>query len=269
MSESALLKEREGHLLILTLNRPEKKNAFNPEILCKLCDAYDEIDQDDDIRAAILTGAGGNFSSGADLDELVTRSLKGEPAANEFEQRCRDQPAIFMNGFLKDRYPTKPLIAAVEGACYAGGTEILQGIDIRIAGESAKIAISEVKRGLFPMAGSTVRLRRQIAFTHAAELLLVGEPLTAAKALEIGLIGHVVPDGTALEKAREIGQKICENGPLAVKNIKRSIIETEFLPEAEAYKREMQLGMEVMGSKDAQEGPRAFLEKRKPAYTGK
>jgi enoyl-CoA hydratase len=269
MAESALLKERDGHLLILTLNRPEKKNPFNPEILCKLCDAYDEIDADDDIRCAILTGAGGNFSAGADLDQLVGRMMSGEPAENEFEQRCRDNPAIMMSGFLKDRYPTKPLIAAVEGACYAGGTEILQGIDIRIAGESAKIAISEVKRGLFPMAGSTVRLRRQISFTHAAELLLVGEPLTAAKALEIGLIGHVVPDGQALAKAREIAAKICENGPLAVKNIKRSIIETEFLPEAEAYKREMELGMEVMSSKDAREGPRAFLEKRKPNYTGK
>ena len=229
----------------------------------------DRIDADDDIRCAILTGAGGNFSAGADLDQLVGRMMSGEPAENEFEQRCRDNPAIMMSGFLKDRYPTKPLIAAIEGACYAGGTEILQGIDIRIAGESAKIAISEVKRGLFPMAGSTVRLRRQISFTHAAELLLVGEPLTAAKALEIGLIGHVVPDGQALAKAREIAAKICENGPLAVKNIKRSIIETEFLPEAEAYKREMELGMEVMSSKDAREGPRAFLEKRKPNYTGK
>ncbi|MEO2169051.1 MAG: crotonase/enoyl-CoA hydratase family protein [bacterium] len=269
MTESALIKEREGHLLILTLNRPEKKNPFNPEILCKLCDAWNEIDQDDDIRAAILTGAGGNFSAGADLDQLVGRMMSGEPAQNAFEQRCRDEPSILLSGFLKDRYPTKPLIAAIEGACYAGGTEILQGFDIRIAGASAKIAISEVKRGLFPMAGSTVRLRRQIAFTHAAELLLVGEPLTATRAFEIGLIGHVVPDGEALGKAKEIGQKICANGPLAVKNIKRSIIETEFLPEAEAYKREMELGLEVMSSKDAREGPRAFLEKRKPNFTGK
>ena len=119
---------------------------------------------------------------------------------------------------------------------------------------------------LLPPARALDRIEARAA---GDELLLVGEPLTAAKALEIGLIGHVVPDGQALAKAREIAAKICENGPLAVKNIKRSIIETEFLPEAEAYKREMELGMEVMSSKDAREGPRAFLEKRKPNYTGK
>ncbi|MBM4265978.1 MAG: crotonase/enoyl-CoA hydratase family protein [Deltaproteobacteria bacterium] len=267
--EPAVLVEREGHVLILTLNRPAKKNAFNPEVLCRLCDAYDLIDSDDDIRVAILTGADGNFSAGADLDQLVGKMMKGLPPENEWEERVRADYGILYRGFLKDRYVQKPLIAAIEGACYAGGTEILQGIDIRVAGESAKIAISEVKRGLFPMAGSTVRLRRQIAFTHAMELLLVGDPLTAAEAARIGLIGHVVPDGQALAAAKEIAAKIAENGPLAVKNIKRSVIETEFLPEAEAYKREQELGMAVMSSSDAREGPRAFLEKRKPNYTGR
>jgi len=267
--EPAVLVEREGHVLILTLNRPAKKNAFNPQVLCRLCDAYDLIDSDDDIRVAILTGADGNFSAGADLDQLVGKMMKGLPPENEWEERVRADYGILYRGFLKDRYVQKPLIAAIEGACYAGGTEILQGIDIRVAGESAKIAISEVKRGLFPMAGSTVRLRRQIAFTHAMELLLVGDPLTAAEAARIGLIGHVVPDGRALAAAKEIAAKIAENGPLAVKNIKRSVIETEFLPEAEAYKREQELGMAVMSSSDAREGPRAFLEKRKPNYTGR
>ncbi len=269
MSAPALLTERDGHVLILTLNRPEKKNPFNPEILCRLMDAWDEIDRDDHIRCAILTGAGGNFSAGADLDQLVSRMISGAPPENEWEERVRANPGILLSGFLKDRYVQKPLIAAIEGACYAGGTEILQGIDIRIAGESARIAISEVKRGLFPMAGSTVRLRRQIAFTHAMELLLVGDPLSAAEAARIGLIGHVVADGTALAKAKEIAARICENGPLAVKNIKRAVIESDGLPEAEAYKREMQLGMEVMSSRDAREGPRAFLEKRKPNFTGR
>ncbi|MDG2303178.1 MAG: crotonase/enoyl-CoA hydratase family protein [Candidatus Binatia bacterium] len=267
--EPALLVEREGHIVTLTLNRPARKNAFNPEVLCRLCDAFDMIDEDDDIRVAILTGAEGNFSAGADLDQLVTKMMKGLPPEDEWDERVRADYGILYKGFLKDRYVTKPLIAAIEGACYAGGTEILQGIDIRVAGESAKIAISEVKRGLFPMAGSTVRLRRQIAFTHAMEILLVGDPLTAAEAARIGLIGQVVPDGQALAKAKEIAGKIAANGPLAVKNIKLSVIESEFLSEAEAYKREQELGMEVMSSADAREGPKAFLEKRPPNYKGR
>jgi len=267
--DTALRVEKEGHVLTLTLNRPARKNAFNPEILCRLCDAWDRIDEDDDIRVAILTGADGNFSAGADLDQLVGKMMKGLPPEDEWDERVRADYGILYRGFLKDRYVQKPLIAAIEGACYAGGTEILQGIDIRVAGESARIAISEVKRGLFPMAGSTVRLRRQIAFTHAMEMLLVGEPLSATEAARIGLIGHVVPDGRALDRAREIAAKIAENGPLAVRNIKRAVIETEFLPEAEAYRREQELGMEVMSSEDAREGPRAFLEKRAPSYTGR
>ena len=138
-----------------------------------------------------------------------------------------------------------------------------------MAAEGAKIAVSEVQRGLFPMSASTVRLPRQIPWTVAMEMLITGEPISGRRAYEVGLVGHVVPDGTALERARQIADRIAANGPLAVRNIKASVLAADALPEADAYGRELELGMEVMSSADAKEGPRAFLEKRSPNFTGK
>jgi enoyl-CoA hydratase len=268
MSEPAVLVERDGHVVTVTLNRPEKRNAFNAEVLCRLSDAWDLIDGDDDVRVAILTGAGGGFSAGADLDRLVGALMAGKPTENEHEERLKGDLSLIYKGFLKEYRTAKPLIAAVEGYCYAGGTEILQATDIRVAAEGARIAISEVERGLFPMSGSTVRLPRQIPWTVAAELLLVGEPISGRRAYEVGLVGHVVPDGQALARAREIAAKVAANGPLAVRNIKASILAGDALPETEAFAVEAKLGFEVMSSKDAREGPRAFLEKRPPNFTG-
>lgn len=264
----AVLTERRGHVLEITLNRPEKKNPFNPEMLVRLADIWDVLDADDELRVAIVTGAGGNFSAGADLDRLVGALLSGAEPENEFEERLQADLSLIYKGFLKEHQPKKPIIAAVEGSCYAGGTEILQAFDIRVAGANAQIAISEVCRGLFPMSGSTVRLPRQIPFTVACELLLVGEPITGTRAAEIGLVGHAVPDGEAMARARELADKIAANGPLAVRGIKESIRAAAYLPEHEAFEREMAIGLGVMGSKDAREGPRAFLEKRPPVFTG-
>lgn len=264
----AVLTERRGHVLEITLNRPEKKNPFNPEMLVRLADIWDELDADDDLRVAIVTGAGGNFSAGADLDRLVGALLSGAEPENEFEARLQADLSLIYKGFLKEHQPKKPIIAAVEGYCYAGGTEILQAFDIRVAGENAQIAISEVCRGLFPMSASTIRLPRQIPFTVACEMLLVGDPITGTRAAEIGLVGHAVPDGEALDKARELADKIASNGPLAVRGIKESIRAAGFLPEQEAFAREMEIGMGVMASKDAREGPKAFLEKRSPNFIG-
>jgi enoyl-CoA hydratase len=268
MSDPAVLVERDGHVLTLTLNRPEKRNAFNAEVLCLLCDAWDLLDADPELRVAILTGSDGNFSAGADLDRLVGALTSGKPAEDEYEERIRQDFALIYKGFLKDHYVKKPIVAAVEGYCYAGGMEILQAFDIRVAAEDAQLAVSEVRRGLFPMSASTIRLPRQIPYTVAMDMLLVGTPITGQRAYDIGLVGHVTPKGGALAKARELADQLAANGPLAVRNIKASVIETLELTEADAFQRELELGLEVMASKDAKEGPRAFLEKRAPNFTG-
>jgi enoyl-CoA hydratase len=170
---------------------------------------------------------------------------------------------------LKGRRLTKPLIAAVEGAAIAGGTEILQATDIRVAGRSARFGVSEARWGLFPLGGSAVRLVRQIPYTVAAELLLTGRHIAADEALRIGLIGHVVEDGHALATALEIAAQIAANGPLAVQAILRTIRESEGMAENDAFALESRLGMAVFASEDAREGPRAFTEKRTPEYRGR
>ena len=169
-----------------------------------------------------------------------------------------------LKGFLLD----KPLIAAVEGPAVAGGTEILQGTDIRIAGESARFGVSEVRWGLYPLGGSVVRLRRQIPYAIAADLLLTGRHVRAPEAREIGLISEVVPDGTALERAREVAATVAANGPVAVQAVLRALRATDCLPEAEAMRIDSEIGMAVFMSDDAREGPTAFIEKRTPDFTG-
>ena len=234
MSEAALLVERDGHVVTCTMNRPKVRNALNPEMLVRMADAWDLIDGDDDIRVAILTGAEGCFCGGADLDKLVSRSLRGAPPEDEWEEKIREDYFVIFKGLLRNYRLKTPLIAAVEGSCIAGGTELLQTTDIRVAGEGSKFGISEVRWSLFPTGGSTVRLRRQIPFTHAMELLLTGDHYSAEQARDMGLIGRVVAKGEALKTARAIAQRITENGPVAVREIKASVLATEFLPEAEA-----------------------------------
>jgi len=267
MSSPAVIVEREDHVLVVTLNRPEKKNAVNCEVMCRLYDAWTLLDRDEALRVAILTGRGDTFCAGMDLGEIG--KLRSGVSDNEWIERVRKEPQVIYGAWLKTYRPTKPVILAAEGFARAGGTEILQGTDIRVAGESARFGVTEVQRGLFPMAGSTVRLRRQIPYAIAAEMLLAGEDLPARRAFELGLVNHVVPDGQALAKAREIAQRIAENGPLAVAAILAVLRATETLPEEKAFELEQQQGMRVMMSADAAEGPRAFLEKRKPVFQGR
>jgi enoyl-CoA hydratase len=235
--------------------------------MCRLYDAWNELDRDDELRAAILTGRGSTFCAGMDLSEIGKLSA-GKPE-NEWMKRAMTEPALIYGAWLKTYRPGKPVILAAEGFARAGGTEILQGTDIRVAGESAVFGVTEVQRGLFPMAGSTVRLRRQIGYAVAAEMLICGEDLPAKRAYELGLINHLVPDGQALAKAREIAERIAKNGPLAVKAIVATLRQTETLPEGEAFAIEQKHGMAVMASEDAREGPRAFLEKREPVFRGR
>jgi enoyl-CoA hydratase len=261
VSEADALVEQRGHTLIVTLNRPGARNALSTEMLSIMVAAWDRIDNDPDIRSAILTGAGGYFCSGMDL-----KAATDKPPGDSFKDGSYDPSRI--DGLLKGRRLKKPLIAAVEGPAIAGGTEILQATDIRIAGESAKFGISEAKWSLYPMGGSAVRLARQIPYTVACDLLLTGRHIKAAEAKDIGLIGYVVPDGQALARALEIAEVINNNGPLAVQAILQAIRETEGMPENDAFKIDTQLGIKVFLSEDAKEGPRAFAEKRTPRFSG-
>jgi enoyl-CoA hydratase len=182
--------------------------------------------------------------------------------------RFAADPDLALKALLRDYRPTKPIIAAVEGVAIAGGTEILQGTDIRVAGEGARFGVSEVRWSLYPMAGSAVRLRRQIPYTIAADILLTGRHITAEEAYRIGLVGHLVPAGQALAKAREIAEVIAGNGPLAVAAVLRTLHETDGMTEAEALAHEYDYGRAVFRSNDAKEGPLAFSQKRRPEFTG-
>lgn len=258
--------EREDHLMIVTLNRPDRYNALSGAMLVYMYDAFLEASNDDDIRCIIVTGAGGNFCSGADLRAMSGDAGNDDPNAEYVKQRQAEVEDLHWKALLRSWRPTKPIIAAVEGVAIAGGTEILQGMDIRVAGESARFGVSEARWSLYPMGGSAVRLRRQIPYTHAAEILLTGKHVSAQEAADIGLIGHVVPDGEALTKAKEIAATICENGPLAVEAILRTLHETDGMTEQEALDHEFSYGWSVFGSEDAKEGPRAFAEKRTPNF---
>src|SRR6202035_2305669 len=205
----ALIEQRE-HVLIVTMNLTEARSALSQAIMALMRQAWDQVDADQEIRVCVLTGAGGAFCAGAALKAMT---------ADHPGTRLGDFGLAVIEPLLKGRRLTKPLIAAVEGPAIAGGTEILQATDIRVAGQSARFGITEARWGLFPLGGSAVRLPRQIPYTVAADLLLTGRHIGAAEALSIGLIGHVVPDGQALSKALEIAETIAANGPVAVRAI--------------------------------------------------
>jgi enoyl-CoA hydratase len=260
------LVERDGPLMIVTMNRPHRKNAQSPAMLVRMYDAWVEASRDDEIRCIIVTGADGNFSSGADLKAMAGDA--GPHADTEVDHRARlaADPRLMHKAYLKDYRPTKPVIAAVEGVAIAGGTELLLGTDIRVAAESARFGVSEARWSLYPMMGSSVRLPRQIPKTVAAEILLTGKHISAREAYQWGLVGSVVPEGQALAAARQIADVICANGPLAVEAILKTLHETDGMEERDALAYEEPYGTAVFATDDAKEGPRAFAEKRTPQF---
>ena len=258
--------EQAGHVLVVTLNRPEAKNAFSPEMLLGMYKAWRRLEEDEELYCAILTANGDTFCAGMDLKAGAEGQQR---STDEFMEVMGRVPNVHWQALLRDNRPNKPLILAVEGYALAGGTEILQGTDIRVAADNAIFGITEVARGLYPMSGSTIRLRRQIPYCLAAEMLLCGEHVSARRALELGLINRIVPAGQTLAAAHEYAAKICANGPLAVQAVTRSLREhQECMAESEAMVASDELAGPVFASGDAREGMRAFKEKRAAVFTG-
>ena len=256
-----------GHIAFVTLNRPEARNAVNPEVAVRLDEAWYSVRDDDAVRAAILTGTGKVFCAGADLGQLIPLISGARQAENEWDERVMGDRDLIGRAFLRDFDTEKPVIAAINGHAIAGGMEIVQGTDIRVTVPHAKFGVQEVKWALFPAGGSSVRLPVQLPYAKAMELLLTGALITADEALQFGFVNYVIEDVKV--KATEIAEKIAANGPLAVKAIRRSARACLGLPEREAMKIETEISAPVFQTEDAKEGPRAFMEKRAPKYQGR
>jgi enoyl-CoA hydratase len=259
--------ELRGHVAVVTLNRPDARNAINPEVAVRLADAWDTVKNDERVRVAVLTGTGSAFCAGADLGQLIPMMSGTRKPENEWDERVLKEPGITSRALLRNFDTEKPVIAAINGHAIAGGMEIVQGTDIRVAVPAAKFGVQEVKWAIFPAGGSTVRLPVQLPYAKAMELLLTGDLISAEEALSLGFLNYVTDD--IMGKAMEIAEKIAANGPLAVKAIRRSVKECLGKPEQEALKIESQISGPVFQTEDAKEGPRAFMEKRKPSYQGR
>ena len=267
--EPHLLVEKRDGVLILTMNRPRVKNALSPQMLVRLATAWRGYREDDSLRCAILTGAGDeDFCAGGDLQLTMPLVTGARQPEDEWDHRLMGDLTQFTDGILRGFTLYKPVIAAVNGRALGGGTEITNACDLRLAAEHAVFGTPEVKVGLLPGGGSITRLPRQVPYAKAIEMLMVGDPVTARQALEMGLLNYVVPKERLLDKALELAAKLAANGPLAVRKVKEGLIRSSGLPLDEAYAIENEVSAAVMSSKDAREGPRAFKEKRKPNFVG-
>lgn len=265
-----LLVERLGDIAIVTLNRPEKRNALSPEMVVRLATFWEEVSRDDDVRAIVVTGAGQQaFSSGGDLGSLIPLMMRTRPPQDEWEARFSADRKALGRALLRGVPFFKPVIAAINGPAHAGGAEFVLATDLRVMADTATIAITEVRRGLIASGGSLVRMPRQIPWAHAMELLLLGEPISAVRAHEMGLVNWVVPPSEVLEKAIEIARKVSLGAPVALEKTKEVMVRSTGLPLDEAFAIETQCTKENAAMDDAKEGPRAFMEKRMPVFRGR
>jgi len=261
-----LLRERRGGVELLTLNRPEKRNALNKELLGALSETFAELETDDAVNAIVLTGAGDKaFCAGMDLAEFAAGGGGGNTVA---ERTGEDDDAVVpeRHQIVSWEYP-KPIVAALNGAAVGGGFEILMACDLAVAAEHVEFGLAEVKRGLMPGGGGTL-LATRIPLTIALEITLTGERFDAARALELGLINRVVPSGTEVDAALALAELIAANGPLAVRTVKRLVRKTTLQGGDAGWPRPSEIGA-VFGSEDAREGAIAFGEKRAPNFVGR
>lgn len=256
------------HAVLITIDRPETRNALDIYHFRDLADAWTSFNDDDELWLAIVTGVPGNFMAGADLKTYIpqiTELIKeiGEGDVDEIDG-CRLTDAL--TAVLRDVEVYKPIVAAVDGPCVAGGMEMLGGVDIRIATPEASFGVMEPKRGLFAGGGTTARLPRQIAFPAAMEFLLTAEQFPAERALQLGLLNEIVPSERLMATAADWARRILANAPLAVQATKESVIRGGAVTLAEAYGIEAELSQKVFSTADAKEGPKAFAEKRPPKW---
>ena len=261
----------DDHVVVITIDRPEKKNALDFQHFHDLAEAWKQFRDDEAAWVAIVTGVERCFMSGADLKTYIPEitALQKDLAAGNREHpqgwSLRDGTDAVLRKF--DLY--KPVIAAVNGPCVAGGMEMLGGVDIRLATEHASFGVLEPARGLFAGGGTTARLPRQIPFPHAMEFLLTAERFSAEDALRMGLINRIVPEESLLDEARDFARRITKNAPLAVQATKESVLRGQLTDLAGAYRIEQEMSVKVFSSEDAKEGPRAFAEKRDPIWQGR
>ncbi|MBK6741378.1 MAG: enoyl-CoA hydratase/isomerase family protein [Haliea sp.] len=263
--------KNDEHIVVITIDRPEARNACDIYHFRDLANAWREFNADDDAWVAIITGVGRNFMSGADLKTFIPQvtKLQQQIAGGGVDEidGCKLSDAV--DAVLRNAKIYKPIIAAINGPCVAGGMEMLGGVDIRVATEHASFGVLEPRRGLFAGGGTTVRLPRQLTYPAAMEFLLTAEQFPARRALELGLINEIVAEDELQAKALDWARRIAVNAPLSVQATKESVLRGLGETMRDAYKIESELSRRVFSSEDAKEGPRAFAEKRPPRWQGK